>query len=81
MVYSYGIGGTEYGDGAAEFNIFGDGGGGGQDDFGRGDGVVGAMVFADAEEVEAGLVHEGDFFDDFPEAEVGGLDFAVGADV
>jgi hypothetical protein len=34
------------------------------------------MVFADAEEVEAGLVHEGDFFDDFLEALVGGLDFA-----
>lgn len=77
MIYSYGVGGAEYGDGAAEFNAFSDGGGGGKDDFRRGHGVVGAVVFADAKEVEAGLVHEGDFFDDFLEAEVGGLDFAI----
>lgn len=81
MVYSYGVGGAEYGDCAAEFNAFGYCCRCCEDDFGRGDGIVGSMVFADAEEVEAGLVHEDDFFDDFLEALVGGLDFAGGGDV
>ena len=53
---SDGVGGAEDGDGAVRRMCFGAGGGGGEDDGGGGVEVLGAVVLADAEDVEADLV-------------------------
>src|ERR1700737_3411031 len=62
-----GVGGGEDGDGAGEADIFGERGGGGEDDGGSGVEVLGAVVLADAEDIEAELVREGDLFEQIAE--------------
>ncbi len=53
-----GVGGAEDGDGAGEADGLGEGGCGGEDDGGGGIEVLGAVMLADAEDVEADLVGE-----------------------
>ena len=60
--------GAEYGDGAGESNALCAFGGRGEDDGGRGGDVVGAVMFADAEDVEANLVGEFDFLYEIADA-------------
>ena len=55
-------------DGAGEADALGARGGGGEHDGGRRDGEVGAVVLADAEDVEADLVGELDLLDQVAEA-------------
>ncbi len=50
---AYRVGGGEDSDGAGEADGFGEGGCGGEDDGGSGVEVLGAVVLADAEDVEA----------------------------
>lgn len=56
LVESYGVEGGEDGDGAGEADAGGGVGYRGQGDGGVGDGELGAVVFAEAEDVEVGLV-------------------------
>ena len=63
-----GVGGAEDGDGAGEANIFCARGGGGEDDGGGGVEEFGAVVLADAEDVQADLVGELDFVDEVAES-------------
>ena len=59
-----GVGGAEDGDGAGEADVFGARGGGGEDDGGGGVEELVAVMFADAEDVEANLVGELDLFEE-----------------
>ena len=67
LVDADGVVGAEDGDGGAELDPRGPGGDGGQDDFGGADGEVGAVVLADAEEVDAELVGQLGFGEDVAE--------------
>lgn len=67
-----GVCGAEDGDGAGEANLLGAGGCGGEDDGGSGVEVLGAVVFAETEGVEADLVGEFDLFKEVAEALGGG---------
>ena len=58
-----GVGGAENGDGGGEANGCGAGGGSGEDDGGSGVEVLGAMMFAEAEDVETDLVGQLDLFE------------------
>ena len=75
-----GVGGAEDGDGAGEADAFGAGGGGGEDDGGGGVEVLGAVMLADAEDVEADLVGEFDLFEQVAEA-VGGAGGEAGGGI
>ena len=59
-----GIGGAENGDGAGEADVFRARRGGGQDDRRRGVEKFGAVMLADAEDVEADFVGEFDFVEE-----------------
>ena len=63
-----GIGGAENGDGAREADVFCARRGGGQDDRRRGVEKFGAVVLADAEDVEADFVGEFDFVEEVVQA-------------
>ena len=60
--------GGEDGDGAGQADAGGAGGGAGEGDGRGGGGVVGAVVLAEAEDVEAELVGEGDLLDEVAQA-------------
>lgn len=71
-----GVIGTEDGDGTAEADVLGAGGGGGEDGGGGGGDEIGAVVFAEGEDVEADFVGEFDGFEEVIEALVGGDELA-----
>ena len=75
-----GVGCGEDGDGAGEADALRDGGSGGEDDGGSGVEILGAVMLADAEDVEAGLVGEGDLDEEVAEA-IGGGDGEAGGGV
>ena len=80
LVDADGIVGAEDGDGRAELDPLGAGGDGGEDDLGRADGEVGAVVLADADEVDADLVGQLGFGDDVAEDPGVGAEAAVGVE-
>lgn len=74
---AHGVGGGEDCDGAGEADLLGEGGRGGEDDGGGRVEVLDAVMLADAEDVEAELIGEGDLFEEVAEA-VGGSDGGAG---
>ncbi len=71
-----GVGGAEDGDGGGEADGFGAGGCGGEDDGGGGVEVLGAVMLAEAEDVEANFVGELDLFEEVGDALLRGDDVA-----
>jgi len=72
-----GIGGREHGDGGGEANLPCARGGSGEDDGGRGVKELSAVMFADAEDVEADLVGQFNLFEEIAQA-LGGRDGDAG---
>ena len=77
---AHGIGGAQNGDGAGEADFFGARSGRGENDGGSGVEKLFAMMLADAEDVEADLVGEFDFFEQMLET-VDRLEFQAGGRV
>ncbi len=71
--------GGEHGDGSAELDPAGAAGDGGEQDLGRGDREIGAVVFAQADEIDAEFVGVDGLFHHLAQGDVHRLKPAVGA--